>query len=132
MCLLFRRGSKRQVSVFKYEMEGNKNEKDGVPFFALSSDSKEVIHEVLARYPPGDGVTNEEVHLDCKGKKGRKKKIRDDMFLKPSMNRVEIARKVDLISHRMQEDTDLRKVLHFPLYISKMFSLLIYLSFLSL
>lgn len=106
-----RRGEQRRVSVYKSKKKkDNKKENGTLAFLELSEQSNEVLQELFTTYPPDDAarINTVDKHLEKFDARIRKK---DDIFQKPSMNKAEIAKKVESLSLKLEKAANLRKVL---------------------
>lgn len=61
-------------------------------------------------YPPDDGEEGKEMAGKISEKTYNLHRKKDGIFCKPSMNRAEIAKKVELLASRMENVPNLRKV----------------------
>lgn len=69
------------------------------------------MQDLFTRYPPDDGELSEgalNISSEAATKVQRKP---DSSFSKPKMRKAEIAKKVELLAKRMNEDPQIRKVL---------------------
>lgn len=108
---LCRRASQRRVSVYKTKKKVDTKKEEGNPYLNFSEEAKEVLLDLFTRYPPDD---KEMVTQMVENGSGKTEKIwgkKDDIFGRPSMNKAEIAKKVELLASRIEEDPHLRQVL---------------------
>lgn len=109
-----RRGAQRHVSVYKKETKKHKNKKKAIEtlsFLALSQQSKEVLQELFATFPPDDATKMDGAIGNSVDKFDTRKRSKDDIFQKSSMNKAEIAKKVQSLSMKLEKTANLRKVL---------------------
>ncbi|RVW31184.1 DExH-box ATP-dependent RNA helicase DExH6 [Vitis vinifera] len=104
------RGSQRRVSVYKTKKKVDTKKEEGNPYLNFSEEAKEVLLDLFTRYPPDD---TEMVTQMVENGSGKTEKIwgkKDDIFGRPSMNKAEIAKKVELLASRIEEDPHLRQI----------------------
>ena len=77
----------------------------------FSEESKLVLQELFANYPPEDGDPAAKIVGNHKEKDGKIRGKKDDIFSMPSMNKADITKKVESLNSRIEKDTDLRKVI---------------------
>lgn len=105
------RGNLRRVSVYKAKKGVEKvKERDNQTKLMFSKESKGVLQDLFTRYPPDDGESGEKLVAKHGGKNDKKHGKRDDIFCKPSMNKAEIAKKVESLASMIEKDANLRQV----------------------
>lgn len=77
----------------------------------FSEATKNVLRDLFTRYPPGDGELAPATHRNRNSKTAKGQVKHDNSFCKPSMDKDEIAKKVDLLTSRLNEAAHLRQVL---------------------
>lgn len=95
---------------------GGKSDEGGttenIPYLALSNEGKEILSDLFTRYPPGDGVETDSIEKGrISDREKRKMGMQDDFFLKPSLNKADIKKKVESLSSKLEKDADLKQVL---------------------
>lgn len=86
-------------------------ERDNQTKLMFSKESKGVLQDLFTRYPPDDGESGEKLVAKHGGKNDKKRGKRDDIFCKPSINKAEIAKKVESLASMIEKDANLRQVL---------------------
>jgi len=123
-CLLFdigpvflrRLGKDRRVSVQKIKKKSDTdNGFENLPHFTFSEESKWVLDELFAHYPPGDGDLWEMVGENSDTTNDKTKQKQDDIFSRPSMTKTEIARRLEALSSRINSVSNLKQVIFFSL-----------------
>lgn len=110
--LLCRRGNQRRVSVYKATRKvDNINRKES--FLMFSEKSKMALRDLFAKYPPQDTELGARLSGKENGKGDKIRGKKDDIFCKPSMNKAEIAKKVEALTSRIERAAHLRQVLQF-------------------
>lgn len=84
--------------------------KESLPLFTFSEGSKLVLQDLFTHYPPDDGEPGEKLFSNHGGQNDKIRGKRDDIFCKPSMSKAEIAKKVESLASRIEEDANLRQV----------------------
>lgn len=109
---MFRRGNQRHVSVYKSKGKGeNSEEKGNMSHLTLSQEAKEILNDLFIRYPPGEGVTSEQIPVKHVEKSERRKeRQRDDIFCRPPMDKADITKKVESLSARLEKAANLKQV----------------------
>lgn len=90
-------------------METNKG-KENLPSLTFSEGSKLVLQDLFTLYPPDDGEPGEKLDAKQSGKTDKMRGKRDDIFCKPSMNKAEIAKKMESLTSKIEKDINLRQV----------------------
>ncbi|GAV60000.1 DEAD domain-containing protein/Helicase_C domain-containing protein/R3H domain-containing protein/HA2 domain-containing protein/OB_NTP_bind domain-containing protein/Ank_2 domain-containing protein [Cephalotus follicularis] len=105
-------GNQRRVSVYKARntVDSNKGN-ESLPHLTFSEDSKMILQDLFTRYPPEDGHLGDKIIVKHSGKTDKKRGKRDDMFCKPSMNKAEIAKKVETLAYRIQKAATLGQII---------------------
>lgn len=96
------------VRKIKKKVETNKGF-ESLPHFTFSEDTKQVLADLFAHYPPDDGNSWEAIGENIDTSEKRKHK-RDDIFSRPSMTKSEIAKKLETLASRMTTAANLRQV----------------------
>uniref|UniRef100_A0A5B7AJQ7 Putative ATP-dependent RNA helicase DHX36 n=1 Tax=Davidia involucrata TaxID=16924 RepID=A0A5B7AJQ7_DAVIN len=103
------RGNQRRVSVYKSKAKVEKGE-ENLNSFTFSEEAKEVLQDLFIRYPPDDQEVSEEMFGKHSGKTDKIQVKKDDIFRKPSMNKAEIAKKVESLASRVEKAANLRQI----------------------
>ncbi|KAL6983216.1 DExH-box ATP-dependent RNA helicase DExH6 [Sarracenia purpurea var. burkii] len=105
------RGKQRRVSVYKTKRKVDTAKgKENLTSFTFSEEAKEVLQDLFTQYPPDDRDLGEDIVGKHSEKAERTRGRRDDIFCKPSMNKTEIAKKVESLSSRAEKSPDLRQI----------------------
>ncbi|XP_077253368.1 DExH-box ATP-dependent RNA helicase DExH6-like [Tasmannia lanceolata] len=106
------RGNQRCVSVYKSKskQEPVKKGKENLTCLTFSEETKVVLQDLFTRYPPAEGEFSEEACKNSSEKTSKRHGKNDTTFCKPSMKKAEIANKLDLLTSRMNEPSDLQKI----------------------
>uniref|UniRef100_A0A2P2LDZ6 ATP-dependent RNA helicase n=1 Tax=Rhizophora mucronata TaxID=61149 RepID=A0A2P2LDZ6_RHIMU len=106
------KGNQRCVSVYKaIKKEDNKVVKEGLANFTFSEESKRVLEDLFANYPPEDGNLADKMIGKDSEKANKERGKKDEIFCKPSINKKEIAKKMDSLASRVEKDANFRQVL---------------------
>jgi len=109
---LNRYGDRRCLSVYKTKKKQNSNkDEDNTPCLTLSEEAKYVLQDLFTCYPPDEGELSEGTLKNCSQAATKVQQKPDSSFCKPSMRKAEIAKKVEMLAKRMNEEPRLRKVL---------------------
>ncbi|WCJ25069.1 DExH-box ATP-dependent RNA helicase DExH6 [Euphorbia peplus] len=103
------RGDQRQVSIYKTKKYA-RNEKDKLTCLTFSEESRSVLQDLFANYPPEDGELGEKPLAIHKGKGTKREMKKDDMFNMPSMTKEDIAKKVEALNLRIENNAKLRQI----------------------
>ncbi|OWM73264.1 hypothetical protein CDL15_Pgr001378 [Punica granatum] len=104
------RGKERRVSVYKTKKKKDeKKANESLSFLSLSQQTKEVLQELFTTYPPDDAARMGKAMGKQVDNSDARKRKKDDMFRKPSMNKAEIVKKVESLSSKL-EKANLREV----------------------
>lgn len=110
-----RRGKDRRLSVEKVKSKLDSDSGYGkLPHFTFSEDSKRVLGDLFARYPPGDGNLKDMIG-ESSGRKDSARQKKDDVFCWPTMTKAEIAKKFEAHTSRMKNVPHLKQV-HFSTF----------------
>lgn len=110
---LCRLGKERRVCVQKMKKKVDTDNGFGsLPQFTFSGEAKWVLGDLFAHYPPGDGNSWEMVGENSDTATDRTKQRPDDIFSRPSMTKAEIARRLEALTSRMNNVSNLKQV-HF-------------------
>lgn len=113
--VLYRRGKDRRLSVEKVKGKGDSDSGPGrLPHFTFSKDSKRVLDDLFARYPPGDGNLKDMIG-ESSGSNDSARQKKDDIFCRPSMTKAEIAKKFEALTSRTKNVPNLKQV-HFSTF----------------
>ena len=82
-----------------------------LPHFIFSQQAKQVLGNLFAHYPPGDGNMWEMIGENSDTPEKIKQR-KDDIFARPSMTKAEIAKKLEALASRMMTSSNLKQV-HF-------------------
>ncbi|KAF5187328.1 Dexh-box atp-dependent rna helicase dexh6 [Thalictrum thalictroides] len=106
------RGNQRRVSVYKSKISKRQTGEKlkNVSCLKFSEESNKVLRDLFTRYPPSDGEHNEEKVTGHVNEVYKRLRTKDDSFRKPSMNKAEIARKVEGFNSRMNKAPNLRQI----------------------
>lgn len=109
--LLCRRGNQRRVSVYKNTNKADTAKaKENLTCLKFSEESKLVLQELFANYPPEDGEFGAKVVGNRKGKDSKVRGMKDDIFSMPSMTKEDIKKKVESLNSRIEKAANLRQV----------------------
>ncbi|MED6135095.1 hypothetical protein PIB30_042981 [Stylosanthes scabra] len=103
-------GKDRRVAVHKIKKKVETNNGFGnLPHFTFSQEASQVLGNLFAHYPPGDGSFGETIgeNSDSTDKLKQKK---DDIFARPSMSKAEIAKKMEALTSRMMSASNLKQI----------------------
>lgn len=102
------RGKNRRISVFKYKVK-EKSETKSVPTLTFSEEARGILQDLFLNYPPDDedGIKESAGRNSTTGWQHRGP---DEIFYKPRMRKVEIARAVESHASRVESVTRLRQV----------------------
>lgn len=106
-----RHGAQRRVSVYKTKKKVDTKKEEGNPYLTFSGVAKEVLLDLFTRYPPDDAEMATQMTENGSGTTDKIWGKRDDIFCRPSMNKEEIAKKVDSFASRIEGDPHLKQVL---------------------
>ncbi|TKY46728.1 ATP-dependent RNA helicase YTHDC2 [Spatholobus suberectus] len=102
---------KQKVSVHKIEKKIHTATKlENLPCFTFSEESKQVLGDLLMHYPPGDEELWGEMIGACSDTMDRTKQKEDDFFSRPYTSKVEITKKLEDLSTRMKNPSDLKLI----------------------
>ncbi|KAK2976169.1 hypothetical protein RJ640_019455, partial [Escallonia rubra] len=105
------RGDQRRISVYKFKKNADtRMGKEDLTSFTFSNEAKEVLQDLFTRYPPNDCDVSKEMVGERSGKTDKVQKKKDDTFCKPSLNRAEIAKKVESLASRVEKAPNLRQI----------------------
>lgn len=80
-------------------------------YLTLSEEAKEILNDLFIRYPPGEGVTSDQIAAKRTEKSERRKeRPRDDIFCRPPMDKAAITKKVESLSARLEKAANLKQV----------------------
>ncbi|XP_030929402.1 DExH-box ATP-dependent RNA helicase DExH6 isoform X1 [Quercus lobata] len=104
-------GGQRRVSVFKPKKQvATRKGPSSLTHLTFSEGAKVVLHDLFTQYPPDD----EEVDKEKVGKKTERvdkmRRSKVDIFLKPSMSKAEIAKKVESLASKIERAANLKQV----------------------
>ncbi|XP_059664898.1 DExH-box ATP-dependent RNA helicase DExH6-like [Cornus florida] len=106
------RGNQRCVSVYKAKRKVDKKMgKENLTPLTFSEMAKEVLQDLFTRYPPDDQKVDEEMIGKHSGKSDKRHGKRDDIFCRPSMNKDEIAKKVESLASRVEKSPKLTEII---------------------
>ncbi|KAH7841076.1 hypothetical protein Vadar_025239 [Vaccinium darrowii] len=108
-----RAGNLRIVTVYrtksKMDTEQGKGKGNLSPF-TFSEDAKVVLQDLFTQHPPDDRDLGEDI---VEKHNGRAKRVRENMnefFCKPSLDKAEIAKRLESLARRVEKSPDLRKI----------------------
>ncbi|OVA02168.1 Single-stranded nucleic acid binding R3H [Macleaya cordata] len=106
------RGDQRQVSVYKCKMKNKQGKKgeENLAYLAFSENSKKTLQHLFTSFPPDEGELSNGQSANPSRHTGRGHRSKDDSFCKPSMDKVEIAKKVEADAYRMKKVPNLRQI----------------------
>ncbi|PIA37828.1 hypothetical protein AQUCO_03000397v1 [Aquilegia coerulea] len=109
-------GKQRCVSVYKSKLSKRESGKKktgkkrkNVSCLKFSEETNKVLRDLFTRYPPNDAEQNE-VNVTGHVKVDKRLRKKDDSFHKPSMNKADIAAKVEAFNSRMNKAPNLRQI----------------------
>ncbi|KAJ1388004.1 R3H domain [Sesbania bispinosa] len=103
-------GKERRVCVQKTKKKvDTDSEFRSLPHFTFSEESKQVLGDLFAHYPPGDGNLWEMIGENSDNTDNTKHK-KDDIFGRPSMTKAEIAKKLEALASRMKTVSNLKQI----------------------
>lgn len=112
LAFFYRHGKERRLSIQKVNKKGgNDNQFGSLPLFTFSEESKRALGELFAHFPPGDGNLKDIVGENS-GRTDNTRHKASDIFSRPSMTKDEITRKLDTLTSRRENASDLKEV-HF-------------------
>ncbi|KAL5125751.1 DExH-box ATP-dependent RNA helicase DExH6 [Glycine soja] len=105
-------GKERRVCVQKMKKKvDTDNGFRSLPQFTFSGEAKWVLGDLFAHYPPGDGNSWEMVGENSDTATDRTKQRPDDIFSRPSMTKAEIARRLEALTSRMNNVSNLKQII---------------------
>ncbi|KAG5053297.1 hypothetical protein JHK87_005495 [Glycine soja] len=105
-------GKERRVCVQKMKKKVDTDNGFGsLPQFTFSGEAKWVLGDLFAHYPPGDGNSWEMVGENSDTATDRTKQRPDDIFSRPSMTKAEIARRLEALTSRMNNVSNLKQII---------------------
>ncbi|XP_015973252.1 DExH-box ATP-dependent RNA helicase DExH6 isoform X1 [Arachis duranensis] len=103
-------GKERRVAVHKIKKKVETNNGFGnLPCFAFSQEASQVLGNLFAHYPPGDGSLWEMIGEDS-GSTEKFKPKKDDIFARPSMSKADIAKKMEALNSRIMTTSNLKQI----------------------
>ncbi|KAE9596328.1 hypothetical protein Lal_00048828 [Lupinus albus] len=103
-------GNDRRVSVQKMKKTVDTNNGFGsLPHFSFSQEANQALGDLFTHYPP-DGVNSWEAIGENIVTTEKTKQKKDDIFSRPSMTKVEIAKKMEALASRMTSAPNLRQI----------------------
>ncbi|MED6179768.1 hypothetical protein PIB30_003984 [Stylosanthes scabra] len=103
-------GKDRRVAVHKVKKKVETNNGFGnLPHFTFSQEASQVLGNLFAHYPPGDGSLGETIGENSDSTEKLKQK-KDDIFARPSMSKAEIAKKMEALNSRMMSASNLKQI----------------------
>ncbi|EEF42011.1 ATP-dependent RNA helicase, putative [Ricinus communis] len=105
------RGHQRRVSIYKIIQKADTgNGKESLTNLTFSEESKLVLQELFAYYPPEDGELGAKIVGNCKAKDSIIQGKKDGIFSMPSMAKADITKKVESLNSRIEKDANLRQI----------------------
>nr|XP_029117614.1 DExH-box ATP-dependent RNA helicase DExH6 isoform X1 [Elaeis guineensis] len=106
-------GERRCLSVYKNRKKQGavKNEDETVTCLKFSEETKNVLQDLFTCFPPDDGELSEKALRNSSEKGGKRPWKQGTSFCKPSINKSEIAKKVDLLASKISDSAQLRKIM---------------------
>ncbi|KAF2302228.1 hypothetical protein GH714_033802 [Hevea brasiliensis] len=105
------RGNQRRVSVYKNTKNADTAKaKDNITCLNFSEESKLVLQELFANYPPEDGEFGAKIVGIRKGKNSKIRGMKDDIFSMPSMTKADIKKRVESLNSRIEKAANLRQI----------------------
>ncbi|KAJ6851738.1 DExH-box ATP-dependent RNA helicase DExH6 [Iris pallida] len=106
------KGDRRRLSVYKNKNKQKSSQKDEeiVTQVKLSGEAKCVLQDLFEQYPPGDRELSEDA-LNSSGEAVGSRQVKpDSSFNRPSMQKSEIEKKVEMLASKMNGTPELRKI----------------------
>nr|CAD1828161.1 unnamed protein product [Ananas comosus var. bracteatus] len=107
-------GQRRRLSVYKTKKQQGptKKDEDSVTYLKFSEETRNVLRDLFTRYPPDDGELGGDALTNSSSEKvGKVQWKQDNSFCKPSMRKSDIAKKLELLSSKVNESAQLKKVM---------------------
>ncbi|URE04822.1 R3H domain [Musa troglodytarum] len=105
-------GERRCLSVYKSKKKNGsiKKEEEMITCLQFSEEVKEVLQDLFLRYPPDDVQKREDAVNYSSVKVGKGQWKQDSSFCKPAMRKSDIAKKVEQLASRINNSSQLRKI----------------------
>nr|GMC48493.1 DExH-box ATP-dependent RNA helicase DExH6-like [Ipomoea batatas] len=104
-------GKQRQVSVFnKGKKIDSQRGKETLTCLKFSEGAQAILKDLFSRYPPGVEETTSYMSEKHNKKANTLYGLRDDIFRKPAMDKSDIAKEVELLASRVENNRDLRQI----------------------
>nr|XP_009399067.1 PREDICTED: DExH-box ATP-dependent RNA helicase DExH6 [Musa acuminata subsp. malaccensis]XP_009399068.1 PREDICTED: DExH-box ATP-dependent RNA helicase DExH6 [Musa acuminata subsp. malaccensis] len=105
-------GERRRLSVYKSKKKNGsiKKEEEMLTCLQFSEEVKEVLQDLFLRYPPDDVEKREDAVNNSSVKVGKGQWKQDSSFCKPAMRKSDIAKKVEQLASRINNSSQLRKI----------------------
>ncbi|KAK9749788.1 hypothetical protein RND81_02G150200 [Saponaria officinalis] len=106
------KGEQRRVSVYKGKKGNNKAEDDeeNVTVVTFSEESRSVLTDLFIHYPPGEDEAIKQWLNKPAENSSKSRRMRDDIFRRPSMKKAEIAKKVESFASRIEKLPKLKEI----------------------
>ncbi|GJM88939.1 hypothetical protein PR202_ga05522 [Eleusine coracana subsp. coracana] len=107
-------GKQRYLSVKKQKKRPDTEQ--GPNHFGFSEEARDVLQELFTHYPPDDAHSNGDA-VRSSSYKDTNIKWKDSAFCMPAMRRPDIAKKIEMLTSKLNGSPQFRKLKHLPVYI---------------
>lgn len=89
----------------------------GPSYLGFSEEARHVLQDLFMHYPPGDADLSGDVDQNSSDKAANIKWRTDSAFCRPTMSKLDITKKVEMLASKINGSEQLRKVSHSGLII---------------
>ncbi|KAF8766215.1 hypothetical protein HU200_007721 [Digitaria exilis] len=104
-------GEQRCVSVYKCKKKQKPDMKKGPNHLGFSEEARHVLQDLFTHYPPDDADLNGDPNRNFIDKAANIKWKTDSPFCKPTMSKLDITKKVEMLASKINGNAQLRKIM---------------------
>nr|CAB3478416.1 unnamed protein product [Digitaria exilis] len=104
-------GEQRCVSVYKCKKKQKPDMKKGPNHLGFSEEARHVLQDLFTHYPPDDADLNGDPNRNFIDKAANIKWKTDSPFSKPTMSKLDITKKVEMLASKINGNAQLRKIM---------------------
>ncbi|KAL6845214.1 hypothetical protein ACP4OV_024709 [Aristida adscensionis] len=104
------KGERRCLSVYKRKENRGPDMEEGTSHLGFSEDARCVLQDLFMHYPPNDADLNGDAVRSASDKAANIKWKPDSAFCRPTMQKADIAKKVQMLASKISGSAQLRKI----------------------
>lgn len=104
-------GERRRLSVYKSKQKQGPDMEEGASHLGFSEEARHVLQDLFSHYPPDDADLNVDADRNSGDKAANIKCKTDSAFCRPTMSKLDITKKIEMLASKINESAQLKKIM---------------------